>query len=219
MIEKLLPPPIATAEAFEDRPLDEMFPEERAAVARAVPSRQREFGTVRACARAALATFGIPPAPLVPGADRAPRWPEGLVGAMTHCTGYRAAAVARATDLRSVGVDAEPNEPVRDPGVLGLITLPEERAALPALQAAQPEIHWDKLIFSAKESVYKAWYPLTGRWLGFEDAVLTLDPTDASFTARLLVEGPEIDGQRLTTFHGGWLVADGFVVTAVTVER
>lgn len=138
---------------------------------------------------------------------------------MTHCTGYRAAAVARSTDLRSVGLDAEPNEPVRDPGVLGLITLPEERAALPALQAAQPEIHWDRLIFSAKESVYKAWYPLTGRWLGFEDAVLTLDPTDASFTARLLVDGPEIGGVPLTVFHGGWLVADGLVVTAVTVER
>ncbi|MCB5906628.1 4'-phosphopantetheinyl transferase family protein [Streptomyces pinistramenti] len=219
MIDKLLPPPIAVSEAFNDRPLSDMFPEERAAVARAVPVRQHEFGTVRACARAALAEFGIAPAPLLPGPDRAPRWPDGLVGAMTHCTGYRAAAVARATDFASVGLDAEPHQPVKDAGVVDLVTLPEEREQLSRLRAAQPDVHWDRLIFSAKESVYKAWYPLTGRWLDFEQAHLTLDPTNATFAARLLVEGPRVDGARITTFHGRWLVASGLVVTAITVPR
>ncbi|MFI7100999.1 4'-phosphopantetheinyl transferase [Streptomyces sp. NPDC050161] len=219
MIDKLLPRPIVVSEAFDDRPLSDMFPEERAAVARAVPARQREFGTVRACARAALAEFGIAPAPLLPGPDRAPRWPDGLVGAMTHCTGYRAAAVARTSDFASVGLDAEPHQPVRDAGVVDLVTLPEEREQLSRLRAAQPDVHWDRLIFSAKESVYKAWYPLTGRWLDFEEAHLTLDPTDATFTARLLVEGPVVDGVRVSAFQGRWLVASGLVVTAITVPR
>ncbi|MHB6910343.1 4'-phosphopantetheinyl transferase family protein [Streptomyces sp. DB-54] len=217
MIEKLLPAPIATAESFHDDPLSDMYPEEFALVAEAVPHRQREFGTVRNCARRALAAFGIAPAPVLPGAGRAPIWPTGIVGAMTHCTGYRGAAVARATDVRSVGVDAEPHAPIEDSGVLDLVTLPDERAQISRLRAHQPEICWDRLIFSAKESVYKAWYPLTGRWLGFEEAHLTLDPTDATFTARLLVPGPVVEGRRLTEFSGGWLIGAGLVMTAVTV--
>ncbi|MCZ0970537.1 4'-phosphopantetheinyl transferase family protein [Streptomyces noursei] len=217
MIEKLLPAPIATAESFGDDPLSEMFPEEFALVAEAVPQRQREFGTVRNCARRALAAFGIAPAPVLPGERRAPIWPIGIVGAMTHCTGYRGAAVARATDVRSVGVDAEPHARIEDPGVLELVTLPDERAQLSQLAAHQPEICWDRLIFSAKESVYKAWFPLTGRWLGFEDAHLTLDPTDATFTARFLVPGPVVEGRELTEFTGRWLIGSQLVMTAVTV--
>ncbi|MFG2139777.1 4'-phosphopantetheinyl transferase [Streptomyces sp. NPDC048650] len=219
MIGKLLPAPIATAEAFEDDPLSMMYPEERALVASAVAHRQREFGTVRGCARTALAELGRAPAPILPGPGRAPQWPDGIVGAMTHCTGYRAAAVARATDVASIGLDAEPNEPIGDPGVIDLVTLPEERAQLPRLAALQPDISWDRLIFSAKESVYKAWYPLTGRWLDFEEARITLDPTDATFTARLLVPGPVVDGSEVTEFGGRWLIGSGLVVTAIVVER
>lgn len=217
MIDKLLPSPIVTAEAFQDAPLSEMYPEEWALVASAVPKRQKEFGTVRGCARTALSHLGIAPAPLLPGTDRAPQWPAGIVGAMTHCTGYRAAAVARGRDVITVGLDAEPNQPIEDPGVVDLVTLPEERAQLRHLTALEPEVCWDRLIFSAKESVYKAWYPLAHRWLGFEDALLTLDPTDASFTARLLVPGPRINGAEVTEFSGQWLVDEGLVVTAIAM--
>ncbi|MEU9120993.1 4'-phosphopantetheinyl transferase superfamily protein [Streptomyces sp. NPDC048506] len=217
MIDKLLPAPVVTAEAFEDAPLSDMYPEEWALVENAVPKRQREFGTVRGCARAALSRLGIAPGPLLPGTDRAPQWPDGVVGAMTHCTGYRAAAVAPARDVLTVGLDAEPNQPIEDPGVIDLVTLPEERAQLRHLATLEPEICWDRLVFSAKESVYKAWYPLARRWLGFEDALLTLDPTDATFTARLLVPGPRVKGGELTEFSGGWLVEAGLVVTAIVM--
>ncbi|MCZ1006938.1 4'-phosphopantetheinyl transferase superfamily protein [Streptomyces lydicus] len=215
MIDKLLPAPVVTAEAFDDAPVSEMFPEEWALVSGAVPKRQKEFGTVRRHARSALSELGIAPAPLLPGPKREPLWPAGIVGAMTHCAGYRAAAVARSADVRTVGLDAEPHLPVDDPGVIDLITLPEERAQLRRLAGAQPEVCWDRLVFSAKESVYKAWYPLAHRWLGFEDALLTLDPSDATFTARLLVPGPVVDGRELTEFTGRWLVEAGLVVTAI----
>ncbi|MGY4955294.1 4'-phosphopantetheinyl transferase family protein [Streptomyces nigrescens] len=215
MIDKLLPAPVRTAEAFQDAPLSEMFPEEWAQVAKAVPKRQHEFGTVRGCARQALAELGFAPAPLLPGPNREPQWPAGVVGAMTHCAGYRAAAVARSSEVRTIGLDAEPNLPVNDPGVVDLVTLPEERAQLRRLAALQPEVCWDRLVFSAKESVYKAWYPLTRRWLDFEEARLTLDPTNATFTAQLLVPGPVVDGRELTEFSGRWLVGSGLVVTAI----
>ncbi|WP_435244074.1 4'-phosphopantetheinyl transferase family protein [Streptomyces sioyaensis] len=217
MIDKLLPPPVVTAEAFQDAPVSQMFPEEWALVAEAVPKRQKEFGTVRGCARSALAELGIAPAPLLPGPRREPQWPAGIVGAMTHCNGYRAAAVARSAEVRTIGLDAEPHLPVNDPGVVDLVTLPSERPQLARLAAAQPEVCWDRLIFSAKESVYKAWYPLTRRWLDFQEAHLTLDPTNATFTARLLVPGPVIDGRELTEFSGRWLIGAGLVVTAIVL--
>ncbi|MFI9027921.1 4'-phosphopantetheinyl transferase [Streptomyces sp. NPDC053560] len=217
MIDKLLPAPVVTAETFHDAPVSEMFPEEWALVAQAVPKRQLEFGTVRGCAREALGRLGFAPAPLLPGADRAPRWPDGVVGALTHCDGYRAAAVARATDVLTLGLDAEPHAPVSDPGVLELIALPGERAEVARLTALVPEVCWDRLLFSAKESVFKAWYPLARRWLGFEDARITLDPTDATFTARLLVPGPVAEGRELTGFTGRWLIESGLVTTAVVV--
>ncbi|MCL6299136.1 4'-phosphopantetheinyl transferase family protein [Streptomyces kronopolitis] len=217
MIDKLLPAPVVTAEAFQDAPLSAMFPEEWALVAKAVPKRQKEFGTVRGCARDALAELGFAPAPLLPGPGREPQWPAGIVGAMTHCAGYRAAAVARSAEVRTIGLDAEPHLPLNDPGVLKLVTLPAERPRLARLAEVQPEVCWDRLIFSAKESVYKAWYPLTRRWLDFQEAELTFDPTNATFTARLLVPGPVVDGREITEFHGRWLIGSGLMVTAIAM--
>jgi 4'-phosphopantetheinyl transferase EntD len=80
-----------------------------------------------------------------------------------------------------------------------------------------PAVHWDRLLFSAKESVYKAWFPLAKRWLGFEDAVVTLDPSAETFAARLLVSGPLLGGRRLTGFSGRWLIRDGLVLTAIAL--
>lgn len=212
MIEKLVPGSVVCEEAFHDVPETLMLPGEAAAIARAVPKRRREFGTVRHCARRAMAALGVPPAPLLPGANREPLWPDGLVGSLTHCAGYRAAAVARRADLATVGIDAEPHGPLPD-GVLEAITLEEER---PRIAGAEQGVHWDRLLFCAKESVYKAWFPLTGRWLGFEQASVTLRP-DGEFRAELRVPGPRLAGVELTEFSGRWLVDAGLVITAVTV--
>ena len=78
-------------------------------------------------------------------------------------------------------------------------------------------VRWDRLLFSAKESVYKAWFPLTRRWLDFEEAVVIPDPAEGTFTARLLVPGPVVDGRTLTGFPGRWMVDRGLVATAITV--
>ncbi len=76
-------------------------------------------------------------------------------------------------------------------------------------------MRWDRLLFSAKESVYKAWFPLAGRWLGFEDAIVAVDRGFGSFSARLLVPGPVLGGRELTGFSGRWLVREGLILTAI----
>jgi 4'-phosphopantetheinyl transferase EntD len=216
MLADMLPPEVAAVEAFGDMLDIVLFPEEEAVLVRAVDKRRREFTTARACARAALATLGLPPAPIVPGLRGAPQWPPGVVGSMTHCAGYRAAAVARDQDVLTLGLDAEPDDRLPE-GVLNAIATADERARLCALASAAPEPSWDRLLFSAKESVYKAWFPLTRRWLGFEEAAITINPSDGTFTARLLVPGPVLDGRQLTGFTGRWLARHGLVLTAITV--
>lgn len=216
MIEELLPSAVAAAEAFDDADDAPLFPEEEEVVARAVEARRLAFATARLCARRALGQLGLPPAAIPRGERGAPVWPDGVAGSITHCDGYRASAVAWSRDIATVGIDAEPNGPIK-PVVLEKIALPEEREWLLGQAAADPSVSWDRLLFSAKESVYKAWFPLARRWLGFEDATIEIDPAGGTFAARLLVPGPEVDGAPLTGFSGRWLARDGLVVTAIAM--
>ncbi|HTT00172.1 MAG TPA: 4'-phosphopantetheinyl transferase superfamily protein [Streptosporangiaceae bacterium] len=216
IIGEILPPEVAAAEAFDDTETAVLFPEEEAAVMRAVPRRREEFATGRACARAALARLGLPPVPIVPGDRGAPRWPDGVAGSITHCAGYRAAAVARVGDVAALGLDAEPNAALPG-GVIDRVALARERAGLPGLAAAVPGVCWDRLLFCAKEAVYKAWFPLTGRWLGFEQAEITVEPEAGTFRADLLVPGTAVAGRALDRFTGRWLARDGLLLAAVVV--
>ncbi len=216
MIEAILPDRVIAVEAREDSASGTLFPGEEAAVARSVEKRRREFITARACARAACAQLGVAPSPITTGGRGEPQWPAGLVGSITHCDGYRGCAVARSTDMSTVGIDAEPDAPL-PVGVLRDIARSEELPGLSALKHDVPGVHWDRLLFSAKESVYKAWYPLTKRWLGFEDAVITFGPYNGTFDARLLISGPVFAGRRLAGFSGRWLVDEGLVLTAVAL--
>ncbi len=204
------------SELFDDPDEVTTFPEEDAAVSRAVPKRQREYRTVRHCARLALGSLGVAPAPILSGPKREPLWPEGVVGAMTHCAGYRGAAVARWAEVRSVGIDAEPHQALPD-GVQASVATDGETAQLARLAVSHPTVHWDRLLFCAKEATYKAWFPLTRTWLGFEDADIRMDPDTRTFTSTLLVPGPLVDGERLGSFTGRWTVDAGLVLTAIVV--
>ncbi|MFJ9840458.1 4'-phosphopantetheinyl transferase [Kitasatospora sp. NPDC101155] len=216
MIEDLLPDVVVTEVAYDDPPEARLEPAEEAVVAKAVDKRRREFTTVRHCARAALARLGVPYRPLVPGLRGAPSWPDDVIGSLTHCDGFRAAAVARAGALASVGIDAEPALPLPE-GVLDAVALPVEQQRLARLAAEHPDTPWDRILFSAKESVYKAWFPLTGLWLDFHEAELDLSP-DGTFSARLLVPGPVVGDRRIEGFDGRWAVRDGLLATAIAVE-
>jgi len=210
MIERILPPEVRTAYALDDPPDAKLYPQEAKFVAKAVPKRRDEFTTVRHCARTALAALDVPPGPILRGERGDPIWPAGIVGSLTHCAGYRAAAVARATEISGIGIDAETHGPLPS-GVLDLVSLPAERDHLAALAASHPKTFWERLLFSAKESVYKIWFPRTGEWLGFEEAELTFDPAAETFTARLLRPGP------FQVLEGRFLVEDDLVVTAISL--
>lgn len=216
MIENVLRPEVSAVEAFEDQEAVILFAQEEEAMAMAAPERRREFATSRACARAALARLGVQPAPIVPGKRGAPQWPSNVVGSITHCAGYRAAAVARTSEVITLGMDAEPNLPL--PGdALDMIALAGERALLAELSTAMPGPCWDRLLFSAKECVYKAWFPVTQRRLAFAHVAITIEPAAGTFTARLLAPGPMGDGRRMSGFSGRWLVRDGLVLTAIVM--
>jgi 4'-phosphopantetheinyl transferase EntD len=221
MIEAILPSQVIAVEARTDEANDDaikLFPEEEAALGQAIDKRRREFTTARACARKAFSRLGVPAVAITNGPRGEPRWPAGVVGSMTHCDGYRACAIAQATDMITIGIDAEPHHSLPE-GVLPEIAGPQELSWLDRLGREVPSVHWDRLLFSAKESVYKAWFPLAKRWLGFEDALVTVNPSTRAFTARLLVPGPvlpEGDGQ-LAGFTGQWLIGDGLVLTAIAL--
>ena len=216
MIERILPKFVASFEAWEDPPDAKLFLAEEAVVAGAVPGRRREFTTVRYCARQALAALGYPPVAILPTSDRDPQWTKGVVGSMTHCIGYRAAALAHARDAAAIGIDAEPHQPLPD-GLSSLIVRPEEERQLALLGATYPAVHWDRITFSAKESVYKAWFPVVRRWLDFQDASLTFEPDIRMFTAELRQPGLIVAGQPMSQLSGQWIIAEGIVVTSVVI--
>jgi 4'-phosphopantetheinyl transferase EntD len=217
LLSGVLPAPVVSAELYDDPPGLAPLPEEEPLIARSVAKRRNEFITVRYCARKALGELGLPPAPILKGDKGEPCWPDGVVGSLTHCSGFRGAVVGLATDVRSVGIDAEPHD-VLPKGVLDAISLPEERSQLASLAG---DLHWDRILFCAKEATYKAWFPLTHRWLGFEDAHVTfaIDGAGSSgtFESRILIDPSAESGPPLTVLSGRWSVARGLTLTAIVL--
>ncbi|MBN9636087.1 MAG: 4'-phosphopantetheinyl transferase [Actinobacteria bacterium] len=217
LLTQVLPDVVATAETYSDPGHLVPLPEEEPLIARSVAKRRNEFITVRHCAREALGKLDVGPVPILKGDKGEPCWPDGIVGSLTHCEGFRGAVVARATQVRSVGIDAEPHG-VLPKGVLGAIALPAEQDTIGTLEG---DLHWDRILFCAKEATYKAWFPLTHRWLGFEDAHITfeLDSTGSSgtFLSRILIDPAAEFGPPLTELPGRFTVSNGLVLTAISL--
>jgi 4'-phosphopantetheinyl transferase EntD len=208
---------LAAAEMYTDPPELAPLPEEEPLIAKSVPKRRNEFITVRYCARQALGELGVPPVPILKGEKGEPCWPDGVVGSLTHCAGYRGAAVGRRPGVRSVGIDAEPHD-VLPTGVLDAISLPAERAELRDMPTG---LRWDRILFCAKEATYKAWFPVTRRWLGFEDAHIAFDVdetgTAGGFVSRILIDPAAVAGPPLQRLTGRWSVRDGLALTAIVL--
>jgi 4'-phosphopantetheinyl transferase EntD len=143
-----------------------LLPGEEPMIARAVPRRRREVVAGRTCARRALARLGAEPVALPADDDRVPRWPDAVVGTITHTREFCAAAVAWRRDLRGLGLDAEHAiEPSRG-DIMRLVATPAEAAWLAGLaEAVKPTA--SAVLFSAKEAFYKCQYPLTREFLDF----------------------------------------------------
>lgn len=212
MIEEILPSAVVATERRQFRSERLRFAAERASVREAVTKRRREFAAGRDCAHEALRQLGCPLTPLISSARGEPQWPPGVVGSITHTEGYCACAVARKGDIVALGIDAEPHVPLPQGVPIASIACANELPGLQRMHRESPEVHVDRLLFSAKESVFKAWYPLTKRELDFAKARVTFR-AGGKFEASLLVAVPAIAGRSLNVWSGRWLVRDGLVLT------
>lgn len=152
-------------------------PAEAALVEKAIGKRRHEFATARALVRESLAALGITGFSVVHDADRAPVWPEGIAGSITHCDSRACVAIARRAEAGTFGVDIE-HRPELPERLWRMVFLAEEQAYLgtldPALRAKLALV-----LFSAKESLYKAQHPRTRLYMGFSELrvhVTSLDP-------------------------------------------
>jgi 4'-phosphopantetheinyl transferase EntD len=211
MIESLITAPAATAET-RGHLNTALHPEEAQLIADSADKRRQEFQTGRVCARLALERLGVPPVPILAGNRGEPLWPPGVVGSITHCSVYRACAIAQTDALASLGIDAEPNLPLPG-GVLARIAFGTELE----IESPAPGVCVDRLLFCAKEAIYKTWFPLTGRWLGFEDMEVTIDRGGNAFAGRLLLPDLELDAPHPMVFSGRWAMEEGVICTAVEV--
>jgi 4'-phosphopantetheinyl transferase EntD len=210
----LLPDDVEVAWGDPREGTPDLLPEEAALLARAVPKRRQELAYGRDLARLLLRRFGIERFALLSGADREPLWPAGIVGSITHTEGACAVAVARAEPYAGIGIDVEPDEPLE--ANLGVAILrPDERARLREgrfLDAAVAA----RLVFSAKEALYKCQFPVARRHLRFADVAITLAP-DGTFSVELCDEGIEL--ARLGAMSGRWARRGGFLLTAAWLPR
>ncbi|MFC9178531.1 4'-phosphopantetheinyl transferase [Streptomyces sp. NPDC057107] len=235
MIGRVVPETVARAEAFDDALPGLPDPRELALLRGQPEAIVRRFAAARSCAHRCLDQLALPQDPLLRTPDGGPKWPPGVVGSITHCAGYRGAVAARAGLWAALGLDAEPALPLPT-GVLDLVTTAPERHMVAELSRRSPQVPWDRLLFSAKESVYKAWHPATGRWIGTLAIEVTLT-ADGLITALVRPERTQPprgrrrsavtatatgDGVPRATggaypYRGRWHTAGGLLLTAVAV--
>jgi enterobactin synthetase component D / holo-[acyl-carrier protein] synthase len=208
-IDVILPPGVCFAEVVGAVVVDaKLFPEEAATLGLVHPTRRREFSLGRSCARRALGDLGLPPGPILVGARGEPLWPRGIVGSITHCADYCGAAVAKATRFAGIGIDAEVNDVLPD-DLLALITNDLERKQITAL--ANQEISWGRVLFSIKESIYKAFFPITRKWLEFGDVSVTICPEGATFRATSFIK------DLIRPIYGRFIVSPAHIITVAIV--
>jgi 4'-phosphopantetheinyl transferase EntD len=191
---------------------DTLLGTERDAVVRAVAKRIHEFAGGRACARAALSQLGYGAIALPVGADRAPRWPRGIAGSITHTDGFCAAVVARTAQMRALGLDAEPGSSVK-PHLWRRICTAEELALLES-QDEPTALGTATLMFSAKEAFYKCQHALTAQWLGFSDIRVSIEAEHFTIWP---TQSLQIAEQCPGPWRGRYLYEQGLVITAVCI--
>jgi 4'-phosphopantetheinyl transferase EntD len=150
------------------------------------------------------------------GAHREPRWPPGVVGSITHTDGYCAVAVTWSDQVAGIGIDAEPHVALSE-DLIRMVCTQAERQWI-AGAARIDGLHWGTLFFSAKESIFKAWFPIAHRWLDFQDAELSIDVERRTFEVRLCVGGPVESGERPISFRGRFAIVGSYVMTATVAE-
>jgi 4'-phosphopantetheinyl transferase EntD len=128
-----------------------------------VAKRRHEIIAGRILARILMAELGQTPGPTPRSRDRAPLWPDGTTGSITHTDGLCLVAMGTSKSGKTVGIDIERDKPL-DKKLFPTIARQSELAKVDGDAS-----HHVLSLFTAKEAFYKAQYPLTHRILGFQD--------------------------------------------------
>ena len=204
-VQPLFPSGDALAVRDPRAPAAGLFPGEDSS--RMTDKRRREFAAGRGAARAAMQALNLPPAAIAQGQDRAPVWPAGTTGSISHCASACLAAVAPSRALRAIGVDLEETDGLPAELWPDILT-PLERSD-PAMTPQRA-----KIIFSAKECAYKAQYPISQTLFDFH--TLTIRLTQLGFIARFNCAVP---GFSLgTELRGRYGVFGGLIVTTLCLD-
>ena len=150
-----------------------LLPEEARSIPARQPAMRRASGAARWIAHGLLANVGINDFAILRAPSGTPVWPDGITGSLAHDDEMAVAAVAHVIHIGSLGIDVEPAQPLPD-DILALV-------ATRADQADSADRHLaGRILFSAKEAVYKAVYPLDREILGYEDITVDLNAGHAT---------------------------------------
>ena len=144
-----------------------LLKEEAPAFAASVVKVRRASGAARIVARQLLTQLGHPDCALPKGPAGAPVWPPGIIGSLAHDSRVAVAAVGMRVDVGALGIDVEPAECLA-PELLDLVATPRERLDL------GDDAYRGRLLFVAKEAVYKAVHPLDQTFLEHHDVEIDL---------------------------------------------
>jgi 4'-phosphopantetheinyl transferase EntD len=158
-----------------------LLPEEALAFATSVVKVRRASGAARIVARDLLARLGHGGCALPKCSGGAPTWPNGVVGSMAHDDRVAVAAVGRSRDVGAIGIDVEPAE-LLPAELLDMVATPLERLKI----ADDP--YRGRLLFVAKEAVYKAVYPLDRTFLEHHDVEVDIVERKATVRNGRVVE-------------------------------
>ncbi len=211
----------SAASAFEwwgDGDEQVLYPEEREVVADAVVRRRRQFAAGRACARRAVAEVGATVGPILVGPRRAPRWPTGVTGSISHTEGYAVAVAAPMPSTgpwsdghrATLGIDAEQIGRVTE-RLHRSIFVADERDYLAGLGPAE-RAQAATVMFGAKEAFYKAQFAVTGAWVGFHDVALVAH--DDRYELHRATDLEALDHVRWPVI-ARWSIEGGIAVTGV----
>jgi len=212
LFRRLLGPNVETEEVDPHTVQGGLLKSEEVLVDGAAQTRIEQFTAGRVCSRNALGRLGVTATtPILRGEDRAPIWPPGFIGSISHTDTWCAAAVARTEDIRALGIDLESSTPLKEALLIRVCT-PTERDWLHQLPA--PGVT-GKILFSAKEAVYKCQYPLSNQFLGFHAVEIELG--EDSFRAVFQQEAAAFKPGDVIS--GRYLVEEGLVATACELSR
>jgi len=194
-----------------------LLPEEQV-IAESFGSQQRraEFTLGRICAHGALSRFGLEFEPILRNPEtREPCWPDSVWGSITHSSGYAAVAVGLKNKIKGVGIDLESISRSVDFNIRRHVCVDSELEWLESLQIKQADRAL-RIIFSAKESIFKCLYPGTKSHLTFKDAEITINETEKNFSFIIIKSCPGIIQQGIP-HYGQYSEINKMLLTSVYI--